>query len=365
MAPNLSGLNHQPDFGRVVTALHHQEPDRVPLVEATVDFKIMSQFLGKPVGAEDLASQVEFWTKAGYDFIPLTVGMMQPGEITRDSQISKVIEKTLMENSPYKHSEDWNILRKSRISNEDDLEAFPWEEAAKIDLAKFHEVQAFLPAGMKIIAMSGKIFTLAWMLMGFENFAINLKLNPKFIIKVIKKVAQIQLDGLKQVSRIPNVAAAWAVDDLAYKTGPMIRPKDFRDFIFPWYEEFSNICRENDLFFFFHSDGVISELIEDMIAIGVNALHPIDPTCMDIEKIKTQVKNRLAIFGNISNELLENGTPQEVAELTRMRIRKLAPGGGYCLGSGNSVPDWAKIENYRAMIETCLQDGKYPITTQI
>jgi uroporphyrinogen decarboxylase len=359
-APSLSALTPQPDFSRVITTLHHQEPDRVPLAEATVDFKIMSQFLGKPVRDSDLASQVEFWTKAGYDFIPLTVGMLRPGKVTQDSQILKIIQKTRMENSPDQHASDLNVLEKS-IIDERDLDAFPWEEAARVDLSQFHEIQAFLPAGMKIIAMSGKIFTLTWMLMGFENFAVNLKSNPQFVTGVIKKVAQIQLEGLRQVSHIPNVAAAWAVDDLAFKNGPMISPKELRKFIFPWYEEFGKICRANELYFWFHSDGVMEEMIEDLIALGVNALHPIDPTCMDIEKVKMQYKNRLAIMGNLSTELLENGTPQAVAELTRKRLLKLGPGGGYCLGSGNSVPDWARIDNYRAMIETCLKEGRYPL----
>jgi len=137
-----------------------------------------------------MASQVEFWTKAGYYFIPLTVGMMQPREVARDSQISKVIENVFMDYSLDKYSEDWNVLKKSPIFNGEYLDIFPWEEAANIDLAKFHEVQAFLPTGMKIIAMLAKIFTLTRMLMEFENIAINLKLNPKFIIKVIEKVAQ-------------------------------------------------------------------------------------------------------------------------------------------------------------------------------
>ncbi len=88
---------------------------------------------------------------------------------------------------------------------------------------------------------------------------------------------------------------------------------------------------------------------------------PIDPTCMDIEEVKEKVGDRLCIIGNISNEILATGTPEEVAELTKKRIKALAPGGGYCLGSGNSVPDWAKIENYRAMIETGLKYGRYPI----
>ena len=55
----------RPDFGRVVTTLHHEEPDRVPLAEAAVDYSIMSQFLGRPVVDGDLAAQVDFWTQAG------------------------------------------------------------------------------------------------------------------------------------------------------------------------------------------------------------------------------------------------------------------------------------------------------------
>lgn len=352
----------EPDFDRVITTLHHEEPDRVPLVEISVDYEIMSRFLGRAVTDDDLAAQVAFWSQAGYDYIPLTVGMMRPGGVTKDSQISKVIQDVLLADIEDEDGDEaWNVWKQPRIHTEEDFEAFPWEDAARLDFSKFHEVQALLPEGMKIIAASGKIFTLTWMLMGFEDFAVNLLLKPGFVAQVFERVAQIQLDGLKQIVSIPNVAAVWAVDDLAFGTGPMISPKAFRQYLFPWYEEFGKICRDNGLYFFFHSDGVLWELMEDLLAVGVDALHPIDPTCMDIEEVKEKVGDRLCLIGNISNEILAIGTPQEVAELTKKRLRALAPGGGYCLGSGNSVPDWAQIENYRAMIDTGLRYGHYPI----
>lgn len=161
-----------------------------------------------------------------------------------------------------------------------------------------------------------------------------------------------------------SCAAVWAVDDIAFGTGPIIRPQDLRKFIFPWYEEFGKICHDHGLYFFFHTDGVVWDLVEDLIALGVDALHPIDPTCMDIVAVKCKVGERLTLIGNISNQLLEEGTPAEVTALTQQRLREVAPGGGYCLGSGNSVPDWAKIENYKAMITTALQYGRYPISIQ-
>jgi uroporphyrinogen decarboxylase len=349
-----------PDFNRMVTTLAHEEPDRVPLAEVAIDYQIMSQYLGRPVHDENVAAQVEFWARAGYDYILLTIGLMRPGGVTQDSQISKVIQKSLVEEDE-QDEEAWNVWKKARIHSPADLESFPWEQAARIDLSKFHDVQPHLPDGMKIIATSGKIFTLTWMLMGFENFGVNLKLDPGFAGQVIERVARIQLEGLKEVVSLPNVAAIWAVDDIAFGTGPIIHPRDLRKYIFPWYEEFGQICREHGVFFFFHTDGIVWDFVEDLIALGVDALHPIDPTCMDIGALKREVSGRLALIGNISNQLLEEGTPAEVAELTKQRLREVGPGGGYCLGAGNSVPDWAKIENYRAMVDTTLRFGSYPI----
>ena len=353
-----------PDFGRVITTLHHEEPDRVPLAEAAVDYAIMGQFLGRPVSDEDVAAQVDFWTQAGYDYVLLTAGMMRPGGVTQDSQISKVMREMIAgdEAGAEAEGEDaWNLWKRPRIHTEADIDTFPWDAAARLDLSNFHAVQAHLPEGMKIIATSGKIFTMAWMVMGFDNFAINLKLNPRFVARVVERVAQIQMAGLRRVAAIPNVAAVWAVDDIAFGSGPMLSVADLREHVFPWYEEFGAICRDAGLYFFFHTDGVVWKLMEDLIALGIDALHPIDPTCMDIEEVKDRVGDRITIIGNISNEILATGTPAEVAELTKRRLRALAPGGGYCLGSGNSVPDWAQIDNFRSMVETGMRYGRYPI----
>jgi uroporphyrinogen decarboxylase len=142
----------------------------------------------------------------------------------------------------------------------------------------------------------------------------------------------------------------------------MIRPRAFRDYIFPWYKKISKQCHEEGLYFFFHSDGMLWDLMNDLVDLEIDALHPIDPTCMDINKVKRKVGDRFCIIGNISNELLMNGTPEEVVELTKRRLRELAPGGGYCLGSGNSIPNWARFENYMAMRETGLRYGRYPIS---
>ena len=350
----------KPDFNRLVATLEHREADRVPLVEAIVAWEIMSQFLGRPVTDDDLPAQVEFWSQAGYDFIPITVGMMTPGGVTRDSHISRVISQVMLDDLA-DDDEAWNLEKRSWIHDEDDFKRFPWDEASALDFSKFYDVQQYLPAGMKIIALSGKIFTLSWMLMGFQDFCANLLLKPTLVAGLLERVAQIQFDAVTQIQNIPNVAAVWAVDDIAFGTGPILSPASFREHIFPWYKEMARRCHDAGLYFFFHSDGVLWDLLDDLLDIGIDALHPIDPTCVDINEMKQKVGDRITLFGNISNEILQNGTPAEVAELTKKRLREIAPGGGYGLGSGNSVPDWAQFENYMAMRDTVLEYGHYPI----
>jgi len=351
----------QPNFERLRKALHHEEPDRLPLAEALVAYEIQSLFLGRKVTDGDLQSQVEFWIKAGYDFIPLTVGMMSPGEITKESSIFGVVQKVLKKDQETEEVVPWDIEENGVISGPEEYERFPWDEAAKLDFRKFHEAQSFLPEGMKIIACSGKIFTLAWMLMGFQNFCLSLYLQEELVGHVFQRIGEIQVEGAKRLTEIPNIGGLWVVDDLSYGSGPMIDPKFLRRYVFPWYEELASICRKQGLLFLFHSDGNIWPILDDLISIGFEAFHPIDPTSMDINEVKARVGRRIGIMGNIHTDLLASGTPEEVSQLTKKRIKEIAPGGGYALGSGNSVPNWARFENYQAMRETALAFGHYPI----
>jgi uroporphyrinogen decarboxylase len=349
----------RPDFERIKRAMRHEEPDRVPLIEALVAYEIQSQFLGRKVEDSDLKSQVEFWLQAGYDSLPLTVGMMSPGEVTKESSIYRVVQKTLRKGG--EEVVPWNIEENGVITEPEDYDRFPWEEAAKLDFSKFYGVQPFLSPGMKILACSGKVFTVTWMLLGFQNFCLSLYMREDLVSRVFQKVGEIQVQGARELSKIPNIGALWVVDDLSYGSGPMIDPKFFRRYVFPWYEELAALAKKQGLLFLFHSDGNLWPIMEDLIAIGFNAVHPVDPTSMDIREVKAKVGKRIGIMGNIHTDLLSRGTPEEVRRVTRETIRDIAPGGGFAIGSGNSVPNWARFENYQAMRETALAYGAYPI----
>ncbi len=325
-----------------------------------VDYSIMGKFTGKTVNADTLETQVEFWSRAGYDFIPLTVGLLTPGKVTQESAIMQIIRDTMLDDTADVNNEkEWSVENTGYIKSRESFEKFPWEIASHIDVSKLHEAKDLLPEKMKVIAVSGKIFTLTWMLMGFTDFCIALVDDERLVADIFEKVANIQFAALEEIFKMSHVGAVFIVDDLAFGTGPMIAPSAFRDHVFPWYREIARRCHENGLLYFQHTDGNILPLMEDLIDIGLDALHPVDPTCLDIVKMKREFGERICLLGNISNELLSTGTVEEVRDEVKRLIDKVAPGGGYAIGSGNSVPDWARFDNYMAMRDTALEHGGY------
>jgi uroporphyrinogen decarboxylase len=354
----------KPNFERLKTAINHQEADRVPFFEALIDYSIQSRFLGREVKSGDLKSQVEFWSSAGYDFIPITVGMMEPGEVTKESAISKIIDEIVLEDKDKSKDHDdksWSLEYHSFIKNRTDFEAFPWGVLAELNFDKFEEAKNYLPEGMKVIAISGKVFTLTWMLMGFNHFAVSLLDDRPFVADIFSKVTEIQYQSLTNVLEMDHVGAVWTVDDIAFGSGPIIMPEIYREFIFPAYKKMADMCHESDRFFCMHSDGDLTTLMGDLIEIGIDVLHPIDPTCMDIYKVKKEFGDKICLAGNVSNEMLQNAEPADIEARVKELLRDIAPGGGYLLSAGNSVPSWAEFENYKTMIDTGIEYGRYPI----
>ena len=92
--------------------------------------------------------------------------------------------------------------------------------------------------------------------------------------------------------------------------------------------------------------------MEKIIDCGGDAIHPIEPKAMQIAEVKQKYGNKLCLIGNIDVDLLSRGTVQEIKKNVIKNIEGVGFAGGYCVGSGNSIPEYVKLENYIAMIET-------------
>lgn len=360
MADNLPEPPVAPDFeGRLKkTLLLQGEPDRVPLMELLVEPEIIDGFLGRlPV---DLSDKVEFFYRAGYDFVPMEVGLLGVGKV--------VAERNYMVEAQYgllfgqHRTRTWANERLGIIATRDDFERFPWPGVDDLDWTPFEQLQGLLPKGMKVIVTAGKIYTPVWEWMGAERFYYALHDDVDLVDRMFERVGAIQYAAFERAISYPIVGAFWTADDIAYVKGTLVHPKYLRRWYFPWYKRMAEMCRVRGIPFIFHSDGKLDAVMDDIVATGWNAIHPIEPKCMDIAQVKRQYGDKLCLIGNIDlGYTLTRGTPAEVEAEVRQRIHDCAPGGGYCVSSSNSVTEYVPMENFNAMREATFKYGKYPI----
>jgi len=76
----------------------------------------------------------------------------------------------------------------------------------------------------------------------------------------------------------------------------MISPRSLRKIFFPWLTRAAEICHSQGRPLIYHSDGKVDEVLPDIIAAGVDALHPIEPKCMNIEEVKQSFGHQIALI---------------------------------------------------------------------
>jgi uroporphyrinogen decarboxylase len=141
-------------------------------------------------------------------------------------------------------------------------------------------------------------------------------------------------------------------DDVAMPTGLMIDPATWRRHFKSRLAEVINIAREEspDLLIFYHCDGDFTELVPDLVDIGVNVINPIQPDCMDGAAIKREFGDRLAMWGTVGTaHLWEKGTTDQIRSEVRQCIETLGPE-GLLLAPAYDI-DFAPFENIVAFIE--------------
>jgi len=363
-------LPRQPDFENLRrTLLRQGHAPRVPLLEFGIDHDIKNAFLGRPV--ETLQDEVDFWYEAGYDHVPIQVGlrtMFWPGysvcekAVDRGAQTGpELFSKSHTHYTLYQEGDrDMNWAQEGRgvITSLEDFCRFPWPDPDHMDLWAFQEIRRLLPPGMRVIAVMGYIFTSCWWLMGMETFCVALFEQPELIRRMYDRIWRIQSRVLERVLACDVVGAVHHPDDMAYADGMIVSPKHLREFVFPWYRWCGGLVRDHGLPYIFHSDGRLYPILEDILACGFNALNPIEPKAMDIVDLKRRFGDRLCLIGNIDlGYTLTRGTPEEVDAEVRERIRVVGEGGGYCVATSNSVTAYVPLANFNAMREAAFKYG--------
>jgi len=337
-----------PDFDSFRATLRRQPARRIPVAELGVHPSIKAAFLGHAVST--LEHEVEFSYRAGYDYVKIQPAVdFDPGRANSGAGVS--------------YNPDGSVFRRwasegtGVITTMGDLERFRFPRADEIDYSRAERIRRLLPDGMGVIGQYGDIFTMTWEMMGFEAFSIAVHDQPALVEALNRRVGELVVGMFEVFAASDAVDALWYSDDIAYTEGLMVSPAILDLYFFPWLRAIGDLARASGKPLIYHSDGVLYRVMDRIAGCGVDALHPIEPKAMDLAEVKARFGDRFSLIGGVDVDLLARGTPEAVRDVVRQNIKAAGVGGGYCVGSGNSIPEYVKMENYLAMLSAAFEFG--------
>ena len=211
-----------------------------------------------------------------------------------------------------------------------------------------------------LCGMAHGFFDRGWSLRGMENFLADFVTNPLFVEELFEALANIYIDLIDHIAAYPFDGIRFG-DDWGFQRGVLIGGKRWRKFVKPGLRKIFGRAREKGLAVMVHSDGDITELIPDLIEIGVQILNPLQPEAMDVLEIKRRYGRDLCLNGGISTQFtLPRGTQQDVRCEVNACLHHLGKGGGYVISPAKAILPDVPLENAAALIDALVHQPGAP-----
>jgi len=374
---------------RVLAALSHQEPDRVPI---------------------DLGSTwISTTTIPFYERLKRRFGVDRPTRLMeRNMQVCHIDEELLRQlsvdtrfvsyNAPEHPSnqsvelgeghyrDPWGIewrkpptsfyydLHKAPLAGEitkQDVLRHPWPEPNDPGYTRGLRVQVErLRASTDcalVLNLSLWVLQCSQNVRGYEDWYIDLATQPDLLECLADCLTESMLGPLEKVTaEVGDLVDVISVsDDIGHQDRLCMRPATYRRVFKPRHARMMEAIRiRSNAPIMWHTCGSVTDVIEDLCEIGVSCLNPVQTTAarMEPSRLKADFGDRMAFWGGIDTmRVLNQGSIEDVRIEVREKIRALAPGGGYILNPTHNVQPDVPVENLLAMIEAGMEYGTYPL----
>jgi len=245
--------------------------------------------------------------------------------------------------------EDWSALEHYVMPSTPPLSGEQVEERkAKVALNK----QTFYQIGEV-----GCFFERLQWLRGYESLLIDLAEGRPEIALFADRLLKYNL-AVVEYNLLVGVDALSFSDDWGTQERLMIRPALWREFFKPRYKKMFDLVHAAGKHVYFHSDGMILEIVPDLIEIGVNILNP-QFSCMDLKALAALTRGKVCISTDLDRQyVLPFGTPEQVREYVRQVVETLWHPRGGLIARGEIGPD-VPLENAEAMFQAFAEFGVY------
>jgi uroporphyrinogen decarboxylase len=379
---------------RVLTAINHEQPDRIPLVigvnNATGIKMKPYQAIKHIAGIQAPDDFIYNWPELGTAEIDEDTMLRLRGDVrgVLDLEPAAVLKRN-RERTP--HSDcidswgsgqieitpgDWfpGIHPLAEARTTEDLDNYPgWpdmNDPSRVAHVREYAAQLASNNEYAILATPWLLFPFerAHAMQGMQTFLLNMATDPDFARAMLERIADHckQLMGRFLDELGDNVDIIKIGDDLGIQKGPMISPRMYRKIIKPIHADFIDFIKSRtNAKVLFHSCGDVAPFIGDFIDIGVDILNPIQTSTgsiSDLPSLKKRFGKNIVFCGGIdAHRILPYGSVEDVRQEVRRVMEILGPGGGCMIGAVHTVMNDVPPENVLAMVDAVEEFGYYPL----
>ena len=325
---------------RVLTALRHGVPDKVPFAFGYIHPKIREGIIGQPI--PDNNHYKVNWSPT---FVPgEACTSLEPDESTDvrvarrlgldalGFQLLTPVSPKLVKNAAGAYVQDGGLLTPANLAQW--KAGFPDVD----DPALYAEGAEFVRRYRGEFALFCRIrlgFSPTLISIGQQACLDYLERDPQFVREVAATYADWMSRHIRNLMEL-GFDFLWSFDDLADKNGPFFTSQQLQTVFLP---ELKRAAAEIKTPWIFHSDGDLLPILDDLLTLGMSGLHPLEPGAMDLDRLKREYGQRLCLVGNIDiKHTMTDASDEEIGQCVRRCMDQLSSGGGYIISDSNSVP---------------------------
>lgn len=356
---------------RVLCALDHREPDRVP-----VDFWAASEVRRKLRDHFELGTDDELLTHLGVDlrvvegpaYVGQEMSVAANGVVTDLWGVprKRVTVGTGERAATYMEVTEPPLAHATTVA---DIEAYSgWPSPDWWDYSDLAQ-QCYRHASFAVVNAGDRKDRTAQLkpamyLRGVEQVMLDLVENPQLLEAIIARITGYFLEYNRRVFEAAHglIDVFMMGDDFGMQQGPLMSLTLWRKFFRPGFRRFIEIAHSYDIKVMHHTCGSVRALIPDFVECGLDILQSIQPRAagMDLGELKREFGRDLCFHGSMDiQQTLPHGSPAEVRDEVRRRMEAGKPGGGFIICTAHNIQPDTPIENILALFDAYREYGAY------
>ena len=344
----------KPDYEALLAVLRREgTPGRVHFFELFLDANVR-ELIDRRFALEEGVRAHDVWRPQklmirrrrllGYDYLSSGVQNISFPRLDLSAQDTAPPDQSRDQRS-------WVNEHEGTIQSWQDFEEYPWPDPAKAITTELEWYSRHLPDDMCLSAACHNVFEQVTWLMSYEGLCLAIYEQPELVDAMFEKIGATYHRIAEILVQFERVKFLFGGDDMGFKTQTMISPRILIEKSIPWHGKMAKLAHQQGKLYLIHACGNLDAVMPALIEAGIDGKHSFEDAIEPVTVAKKRWGDRIAVLGGIDVDFLARADEAAIRKRVRETLEVCQPGGGYCLGSGNSIANYIPVDHYLVMLD--------------